>query len=212
MMILAYPAGGFIVILLASCFLFAELLVKAKGLLALTGSGLFIYYFLHFLTEQSSSWIFLLLVGGLLLIIIDGKLFTTGIIGALGFILMLLGCALPTPSLIYGLLVSIAFVIGACASWFFRKIIPQRDYLNKLMLHDRLSSEQGYNSINDDYRQLVGKEGRTITPFRPVGTVKIDGKNYSAITDGIYLEKGVPIKVISVDGTRIFVDQLNEMN
>ncbi|BBN99200.1 NfeD family protein [Sporolactobacillus terrae] len=211
-MILAYPAGGFIVILLASCFLFAELLVKAKGLLALTGSGLFIYYFLHFLTEQSSSWIFLLLVGGLLLIIIDGKLFTTGIIGALGFILMLLGCALPTPSLIYGLLVSIAFVIGACASWFFRKIIPQRDYLNKLMLHDRLSSEQGYNSINDDYRQLVGKEGRTITPFRPVGTVKIDGKNYSAITDGIYLEKGVPIKVISVDGTRIFVDQLNEMN
>ncbi|GAY75308.1 NfeD family protein [Sporolactobacillus inulinus] len=212
MMILAYPAGGFIVILLASCFLFAELLVKAKGLLALTGSGLFIYYFLHFLTEQSSPWIFLLLVGGLLLIIIDGKLFTTGIIGALGFILMLLGCALPTPSLIYGLLVSIAFVIGACASWFFRKIIPQRDYLNKLMLHDRLSSEQGYNSINDDYRQLVGKEGRTITPFRPVGTVKIDGKNYSAITDGIYLEKGVPIKVISVDGTRIFVDQLNEMN
>ncbi|GEB76676.1 hypothetical protein SIN01_10210 [Sporolactobacillus inulinus] len=211
-MILAYPAGGFIVILLASCFLFAELLVKAKGLLALTGSGLFIYYFLHFLTEQSSPWIFLLLVGGLLLIIIDGKLFTTGIIGALGFILMLLGCALPTPSLIYGLLVSIAFVIGACASWFFRKIIPQRDYLNKLMLHDRLSSEQGYNSINDDYRQLVGKEGRTITPFRPVGTVKIDGKNYSAITDGIYLEKGVPIKVISVDGTRIFVDQLNEMN
>ncbi|MCQ2008418.1 MAG: NfeD family protein [Sporolactobacillus sp.] len=209
MELLTYPAGGFIVILLAACFLFAELLVKAKGLLALTGSGLFIFYFLHFLTDQASPWIFLLLVGGLLLIIIDGKLFTTGIIGIFGFILMVLGCALPTPSLLYGMLVGIAFVIGSCGSLFFRKILPQRDYLGKLMLHDKLSSDKGYNSINSDYHELIGKEGKTMTPFHPVGTVKIDGKNYSAITDGIFLEKDIAVKVISVDGTRIFIDQVD---
>ncbi|MCO7126307.1 nodulation protein NfeD [Sporolactobacillus shoreicorticis] len=210
--LLTYPAGGFIVILLASCFLFAELLVKAKGLLALTASGLFIYYFLHFLTDQASPWIFLLLIGGLLLIIIDGKLFTTGIIGVFGFILMVLGCALPTPTLLYGMLVGIAFVIGACGSLFFRKILPQRDYLDKLMLHDKLSSDKGYNSINSDYHELIGKEGKTMTPFHPVGTVKIDGKNYSAITDGIFLEKNAAVKVISVDGTRIFIDQVDGEN
>ncbi|EST13344.1 NfeD family protein [Sporolactobacillus laevolacticus] len=208
--LLSYPAGGFIIILLASCFLFAELLVKAKGLLALTGSGLFIYYFLHFLTEQASPWIFLLLIGGLLLIIVDGKLFTTGVIGVFGFILMVLGCALPTPSLLYGMLVGIAFVIGSCSSLFFRKLLPDRDYLDKLMLNDRLSSEKGYNSMNSDYHGLIGKEGKTMTPFHPVGTVKIEGKNYSAITDGVFLDKDISVKVISVDGTRIFIDQLND--
>ncbi|MCO7175708.1 NfeD family protein [Sporolactobacillus kofuensis] len=210
MELLSYPAGGFFVILLASCFLFAELLVKARGLLALTGSGLFIYYFLHFLTDQASPWIFFLLVGGLLLIIVDGKLFTTGIIGVFGFVLMILGCALPTPSLLYGMLVGIAFVIGSCFSLFFRKILPTRDYLDKLMLHDRLSDEKGYNSMNSDYHELIGKSGRTVTPFHPVGTVKIEGKNYSALTDGLYLEKDTHVKVISVDGTKIFVTQLNE--
>jgi membrane-bound ClpP family serine protease len=204
---LSYPAGGFFVILLAACLLFAELLVKGKGILAILGSLLFIYYFHYFLTDQASIWIVLLLIGGLLLIIIDGKLFTTGIIGILGFILMILGVALPAPSLLYGMLVGIAFIIGSFASLLFRKWIPQRDYLDKLQLHEKLSSDKGYNSINEDYNELVGKKGITLTPFHPVGTVKIDGKNYSAITDGVYLDQHVAVKVVSVDGTRIVIDK-----
>lgn len=206
MSFLIYPAGGFIVILLASCFLFAELFVKAKGILAIMGSGLFISYFSYFLTDRASSWIVLLLVGGLALIIIDGKIFTTGIIGIFGFVLMVLGCALPAPTLLYGMLVGIAFIIGSCGSLTFRRWLPTRDYLDKLTLHDKLSTDRGYNSINADYRGLVDKKGITLTPFHPVGTVKIDGKNYSAVTDGIFLEKNVRVKVVSVDGTRIVID------
>lgn len=194
-------------ILFASCFLFAELFVKAKGILAIMGSGLFISYFSYFLTDQASPWIVFLLVGGLVLIIIDGKIFTTGIIGVFGFVLMILGCALPAPTLIYGMLVGIAFIIGSCGSLSFRKWLPTRDYLDKLTLHDKLSTDRGYNSINADYHDLVNKTGVTLTPFHPVGTVKIDGRNYSAVTDGIFLEKDVRVKVVSVDGTRIVIDQ-----
>ncbi|WP_010632194.1 NfeD family protein [Sporolactobacillus vineae] len=209
MTFLQYPAGGFIVILLASCFLFAELFVKAKGILAVMGSGLFILYFSYYLTDQASPWIVLLLVGGLVLIIIDGKLFTTGVIGALGFILMIFACALPAPSLLYGMLVGIAFIIGSCGSFLFRKWLPARDYLDKLMLHDRLSADKGYNSINVSYRELVGREGVTQTPFHPVGTIRINSKNYSAVTDGVFIEKGVRAKVLSVDGTRIVVETIS---
>lgn len=208
MAFLQYPAGGFIVILLASCFLFAELFVKAKGILAVMGSGLFIAYFTYFLTDQASPWIVLLLVGGLVLIIIDGKLFTTGIIGALGFVLMIFACALPAPTLLYGMLVGIAFVIGSCGSFMFRKWLPVRDYLDKLMLHDRLSTDKGYNSINENYHDLVHQEGITQTPFHPVGTVRINGKNYSAVTDGIFIDKAVRVRVLSVDGTRIVVEAI----
>lgn len=171
------------------------------------GSGLFISYFSYFLTDQASPWIVFLLVGGLVLIIIDGKIFTTGIIGVFGFVLMILGCALPAPTLIYGMLVGIAFIIGSCGSLSFRKWLPTRDYLDKLTLHDKLSTDRGYNSINADYHDLVNKTGVTLTPFHPVGTVKIDGRNYSAVTDGIFLEKDVRVKVVSVDGTRIVIDQ-----
>ncbi|MCI1856544.1 MAG: nodulation protein NfeD [Sporolactobacillus sp.] len=205
---LAYPAGGFIVILLASCFLFAEMFVKAKGIFAIMGSGLFIIYFTYFLTDQASSWIVLLLVGGLILIIIDGKLFTTGVIGVFGFLLMVIGCAMPAPSLLYGMLVGIAFIIGACGSLAFRKILPTRDYLDKLTLHDKLSSEKGYNSLSEDYRSLVGQAGVTQTPFHPVGTVRIQGKNYSAVTDGRFLDAKVQVKVVSVDGTRIVIEPI----
>ncbi|WP_332238723.1 NfeD family protein [Sporolactobacillus sp. KGMB 08714] len=208
MSLLAYPASGFFVILFASAFLFAELMVKAKGLFAVIGSGLFIYYFSYFLTDQASPWIVLLLVGGLLLIIIDGKLFTTGVIAILGFILMIIACALPAPSLLYGMLVAIAFAIGTCGSFLFNKWLPKRDYLEKLTLQDRLSSDKGYISMNRDYRELVGRRGMTVTPFHPVGTVAIDGKRYSAITDGAFLEENMPVQVVSVDGTRIVIDKI----
>lgn len=208
MAFLQYPAGGFIVILLASCFLFAELFVKAKGILAVLGSGLFITYFSYFLTDQASPWIVFLLVGGLVLIIIDGKLFTTGVIGVLGFILMVFACALPAPTLLYGMLVGIAFIIGSCGSFLFRKWLPSRDYLDKLMLHDRLSGDKGYNSINVNYHDLVNQEGITQTPFHPVGTIRIGGKNYSAVSDGIFIGKGVGAKVLSVDGTRIVIEAI----
>lgn len=209
--LLAYPAGGFIVILLASCLLFAELLVKARGLSGIMGGGLFIVYFSYFLTDQASPWIVALLVGGLFLIILDGKLFTTGIIGIFGFALMAIGCALPAPSLLYGMLVGIAFVIGSCGSLLFRKFLPKRDYLEKLTLRDQLTTDKGYISMNTGYNQLVGKEGVTVTPFHPVGTVKIEGRNYSAVTDGLFLAGNVPVKVVFVDGTRIVVDQADQL-
>ncbi|RYL91616.1 nodulation protein NfeD [Sporolactobacillus sp. THM7-4] len=207
MEILSLPAGGFLTILLASAFLFGELLVKAKGVFAVIGSGLFIFYFSCFLTDQASTWIVLLLGGGLILIIIDGKLFSTGLIAAFGFVLMIIATALPTPSILYGFLVGIAFVIGTCGSFVFARWLPKRDYLKKLTLFYRLSGDQGYNSINSDYHQLVGREGVTITPFHPVGTVQINGKKYSAITDGVFLDENVPVKVVSVDGTRIVIDR-----
>ncbi|MFT8871025.1 MAG: NfeD family protein [Sporolactobacillus sp.] len=206
--VLAYPAGGFIVILIAACLLFAELHVKAKGVAGLIGSGLFILYFMYFLTDTASPWIVALLAGGLLLIIIDGKLLATGVIAILGFALMVAGCALPAPSMLYGMLVAIAFVIGTCASLLFRRFLPPRDYLQKLTLHTQLSGERGFNSLSDEMRGLTGATGITLTPFHPVGTVKIDGRQYSAVTNGIFLKKNITVRVVTVDGTRIVVEAI----
>ncbi|MTT33172.1 nodulation protein NfeD [Terrilactibacillus sp. BCM23-1] len=205
---LVSPELGFIVIFLAALFLFGEFLVRAKGLFGLIGCLLFVYYFAYHLTNQSSTYVVGLLIAGIVLIIIDGKLLVNGSVAAVGLLLMIISCALPAPTFFYGTLVSIAFIIGVSCSFFFLKYMPRKMYWSKLLLKDQLSTEKGYNSINESYQFLVGKEGIATTPFRPVGTIKIEGKLYSAVTNGVWIESESKIKVISVDGTKILIEKI----
>ena len=205
MELLEIASFGFFVIFIATLFIFAELMVKAKGLFGIIGIVLMALYFSYHLTAAGSLWIVLLYVIGLALIIFDGKVTTDGTIALLGILLMILGLALPAPGITYGILVAMAFILAAPASYLFTKVFPSRNMWEKMTLKDQLSSEQGYNSMNESYKDLVGKNGVTKTPFRPTGTVELDGKLYSATTDNQWVQAEQKVKVISVDGTRIVV-------
>lgn len=196
---------GFFVVFIATLFLFGELVVKTKGIFGMIGIVIMATYFSYHLAAGDSLWVIILYLIGLTLIIFDGKVTTDGTIAAVGVLFMVLGLALPAPSLVYGVLVGMAFIIAAPASYLFTKVFPKRNVWDKMTLKDRLTSEHGYNSMNDDYHDLVGKAGITKTPFRPVGTVEVDGTFYSATTDNQWLEEGTKVKVISVDGTRIVI-------
>ncbi|KGA95996.1 hypothetical protein AJ85_20370 [Alkalihalobacillus alcalophilus ATCC 27647 = CGMCC 1.3604] len=198
---------GFIVILLGTLFLFGELLVRAKGLFALLGVAIMATYFTYHLSGDVGFWIVLLYLIGLTLIIVDGKFITDGTVALIGVILMIAALAIPSPNLIYGLLVSMGFLIGGFGSFLFLKVFPSRNMWDKMTLKDKLSSEMGYNSINEKYTELVGKKGKTLSPFRPTGTVEIDGEGYSATSGNKWIEANVPVEVVSVDGTRILIKE-----
>ncbi|WP_413380169.1 NfeD family protein [Alkalihalobacillus sp. 1P02AB] len=198
---------GFIVILLGTLFLFGELLVRAKGLFALLGVAIMATYFTYHLSGDVGFWIVLLYLIGLTLIIVDGKFITDGTVAVIGVILMIAALAIPSPSLVYGLLVSMGFLIGGFGSFLFLKVFPSRNMWDKMTLKDKLSSEMGYNSINEKYTELVGKKGKTLSPFRPTGTVEIDGEGYSATSGNKWIEANVPVEVVSVDGTRILIKE-----
>jgi len=196
---------GFFVVFIATLFIFGEIVVRTKGLFGLIGIVIMAIYFSYHLTAGDSLWVVILYLIGLTLIIFDGKVTTDGTIAAIGLLFMVLGLALPAPDFMYGALVGMAFIIAAPASYLFTKVFPKRRMWDKMTLKDKLSSEHGYNSMNDDYHDLVGKTGTTKTPFRPTGTVEIDGKLYSATTDNQWLNEENTVKVISVDGTRIVI-------
>lgn len=202
--ILNIPSIGFVVVLLGTLFLFGELFVKAKGIFAILGIGIMSLYFSYHL-ENINFWVILLYVVGLMLIVIDGKAINDGTLAIIGLILMILGLAIPSPSILYGVFAGMGFLIGAFGSLLFVKVFPARSVWKKMTLRDRLTSEAGYNSLNESYKQLVGKRAITITPFRPTGTIEIEGKQYSATSENIWLDKGSAVKVVSVDGTRIVV-------
>ena len=201
---------GFIVIFLGTLFLFGELLVKARGLFALLGVGMTATYFFHHLTGDTGFWVVILYLIGIVLIILDGKLFSDGTVALIGVILMVVGLAIPAPTLVYGILVGMAFILGALSSLFFIKVFTRRQMWSKLTFKDRLTSERGYNSINMEYKELVGKKGKTMNSLRPTGTVNIEGQPYSATSGGQWIEAEQEVEVTSVDGTRILVSRAVE--
>lgn len=205
MEILDNASLGFIVVFIATLFLFGELMVKARGLFGVLGVVIMAMYFSYHLTATDSLWIVLLYVIGIVLIIFDGKVTTDGTLAVVGLLLMITALALPAPTLLYKVLVGMGLVIAAPASYLFTKVFPPRNMWSKMTLNERLTSELGYNSMNEEYRELLGKNGVTQTPFRPTGTVKIEGAYYSATTDNQWLDAEVNIKVISVDGTKIVI-------
>ncbi|TLS36295.1 NfeD family protein [Pseudalkalibacillus caeni] len=203
--ILTIPAVGFLVVLLGILFLIGEILVKARGLFGLLGIAIMGAYFSYHLTEDNFFWLILLFIGGLLLIILDGKVINDGTFGAIGAVLMILSVAVPSPSFTYGMMATMGFIIGFACSFLFLKVFPKRSMWDKVTLKDRLTGELGYNSLNQEYKELLGKKGVAETPFRPIGTICIDGKQYSAITTGKWLNKGETVIVEQVDGTKILV-------
>ncbi|WP_240376645.1 NfeD family protein [Bacillus piscicola] len=205
MELLNYASIGFLIVFLGTLFLLGEMLVKAKGLFAVLGIAFMSLFFSFHIDSASSIWIIVLYAAGAGLIILDGKIISDGTVALLGALLMSLGLAVPTPTLTYGILVVFGFLLGLVASALFLKVFPRRNLWSKLTLKERMSGDLGFNSLNEKYKGLEGKEGKTITPFRPIGTVIIDGHHYSATSGNEWLEEGIQVEVVSVDGTRILI-------
>ncbi|PRO65138.1 NfeD family protein [Alkalicoccus urumqiensis] len=201
---------GFLVVFLATLFIFGEVMVRVRGLFGVVGIVLMTLYFSYHLDGTDGMWIVILYAAGLALIIFDGKVTTDGTIAGVGILLMIFGLAIPAPSFTYGFMAAMAFVFAAPASYLFTKVFPSRTMWKKMMLSDRLTSEDGYNSINETYKELVGKEAVTKTPFRPTGTIDVDGRLYSATTDNQWLEPETRVIVDAADGTRILVRPVQE--
>ena len=52
---------------------------------------------------------------------------------------------------------------------------------------------------------LMGKEGVAETLLRPAGTVRIGGRRMDVLTEGEFVEPGTRVKVVRVEGARVFV-------
>ncbi|AXF54720.1 NfeD family protein [Salicibibacter kimchii] len=196
---------GFLVVFLATMLFFGELLVKAKGIFGIIGFALITLYFAHHIGDASGLWVIILYAAGLISIVIDGKVLGDGTLSFVGAVLMIIGLTVPAPGLMYAFLVGFAVMLGALASFFFTKVFPRRELWSKMTLKETMSSEEGYNSMNEGYSELIGKEGIALTDFRPIGTIEIEGQAYSATTGASWLEKNTTVRVTSVDGTRIVV-------
>lgn len=74
-----------------------------------------------------------------------------------------------------------------------------------LMLDATLDRQGGYLSHDEDDRSLTGATGEALTPLRPAGRARIAGQRMMVETEGDFVERGDPVKVLRVEEGRIVV-------
>lgn len=156
---------------------------------------------------QGLGWIIGVLALGYILLF--AELFLPGgIVGIFGLLAVIYGCYLAFG--LGGLWGSAAIVLsivvtGLAVHLFFRSRLGKR-----LVLND--DEPKTWKAQEDDLEVLVGKEGTTLSSLRPAGLADLDGRRIDVVTDGQYVERDRPVRVIQVEGNRVVVAELEEEN
>lgn len=207
---LSYDWIALFITLLGTMFLIGELIVNMRGFFGLIGLGFITVYFSSYLSTDMFIVMMLVYFLGIALMIIDGKLINDGTLAMIGGATTILAVGLSAPNWVAGLYSVIGVIVGAAASLLFLKVFKRRKMWTKITLVDQLTSEMGYNSMKESYQELVGKEGKALTDMRPVGTIKVEEKEYSAVSNGQWISREDSIQIMDVDGTKILVKKIQD--
>ena len=142
----------------------------------------------------------LILVGAALLLletVLPGMIAGIAGFGCLvaGVVVAYLNFDVRTANLVF-LAVGVGLTAGALC-WF--KFFPQ-SRLAKLFI-----SQRTVGDIGTEKPELLHQTGTAFTSLRPSGTAVINGKRIDVVTEGPFVERGSPIKVVEVEGARVVV-------
>ena len=173
------------------------------GTISIIGFGLF---FAGNIIAGYSHWTSLaIFVVGLILLVVEAIVPGFGLPGISGIILVIVGIILSMDTLVSALIpLSIAIILTTIITILLVKLGHKSPHLEKIVLTTRQENEKGYLSAysKDEY---LGKEGITVSELRPSGIIEIDGKRIDALSDEGFIPKNTPIKIVRVEGPKIFV-------
>ena len=126
-----------------------------------------------------------------------------GILGV-GALLAAMLFAFGLPFLFVGIeTVATAIVLTVIAFTLTVRAVPQNAWAHRLAL----AAAQGPEYVaSSDYRQLRGRIGTAVSYLRPAGIASIEGRRVDVLTEGEFIGQGTPIRVVRVEGARIFVE------
>src|SRR5699024_9883160 len=208
---LTHPIVVPILLSLASLGLIVELYSPGFGVPGTMGLiALVLFFYGHVVAGLAGMEAILLLILGIALIITE--FFVTGeIIGLLGAIsilgsLFISGADIGHMSLSIGIAVLVAVIAAVIL---FKFIGMERGIFRHIILRDRTTSELGYIS-SENRLELIGVEGKTITPLRPSRTALVGGERLDVISEGSFIEPDEVVKVVKVEEGRVIVRELKE--
>lgn len=198
-----------ILLSIASIGLIVELYTPGFGIAGSMGLiALFLFFYGHIIAGLAGLEAVILLVIGIVLLILE--LFVPGgILGIIGAAAVIVSLFIAGYDLTHmAVSVLIAFIIAIVTFMIlYRSVDNERGLFKKLILHDSISTEEGYVS-SETRIDLLGKKGLTLTPLRPSGAILLDGERVDVVSEGGFINKDVEVEVIDVEGVRIVVREI----
>ncbi len=176
------------------------------GIASIIAFGL---YFGGNILAGNSNWISLtFFVIGLILIVIEGMVPGFGLPGISGIIAFVAGIIMAMNNISSAVLsLSIAIILTAIVVIIFVKLGYQSKIFNDVILSNELLKDKGYIP-SDDMEHLLGEEGKALSDLRPAGFIEIRNNKYDALSEGGFIERNDKIKVVKVEGSKIFVRRI----
>ena len=163
--------------------------------------------FINLLANISVLSIILFIVGIGLIVV---ELFEPGfgIFGALGVICLIICIFVTAQTVVQGVIMTaVFFVIILIVLGIFLNVISKGRLPKKMILQESMTAEQGFSG-SDDMSFLLGKKGEVLTGCRPAGIVDFNGFRYDVVSRGEFIEKGVSVMVVEIEGNRIVVKEV----
>jgi membrane-bound serine protease (ClpP class) len=184
-----------------------EVFAPGFGIAGTVGLCAFALYFIGHYVAGFANWLHIgLFILGILLLILE--IFLPGmIVGAIGFVSLVSGLVMAAYDTKQGIAsLGIALGITVIVAFLLVKYYGFKGLWSKFILGDVQRNEAGYVAPRDQ-RELLGQQGIALTPLRPAGVVKINGKRVDAVSAGGYISPGSDIVVVQVEGSRIVVQE-----
>ena len=184
------------------------------GFLGLLCVGLF--FGGHMLTKIGAEWAFLLFLIGVGLITLEIFVIPGfGIAGILGITLML-GSVFFVFDKAYEfqtavMWLSISVILSAALIILAVWLLPETQLFRRFALSTVMDADMGYHASSpENFQDYIGKFGTALTPLRPSGTARIENKRVDVVTAGDFIPQNSDIKVIEVEGSKVFVEAVEE--
>lgn len=195
--------------------IFLEIRTPGFGLPGALGiASLALFFWGHWLVQLAGWEEMLLVASGIVLLVLEIFVIPGfGLAGIAGIGALLAGLSL---SLIGGGAtwefvamalgrVLISVFLALVASLLLLRFLPRLPFGRQLILETGLAAGEGYASAPESDNRWLGKSGTARSPLRPAGIAVIDGERVDVVSDGEFIDVGMPIFVTRVDGNRIVV-------
>lgn len=138
-----------------------------------------------------------------------------GIAGVLGIVCMVAGLVLT----LVGLPLGVAFQTGAWVEPLMRvtaalvvtvvlmllslRVLPKSRAARGLVLSSSTASSEGF--LAHDTARLLGQVGISESELRPAGVARFGAERVDVVSEGTFVARGLPVRVVLVEGVRVVV-------
>ena len=210
-----------LLILIGFLALYIELSHPGMALPAIVAVICFAIYFIGYFVAGLTGWEpVALFVFGLLLLAVEFFLFpghflsaALGTVAVLAALVLAMTGRLPSEPMVpswHQLEIPLVKVFGGMvgamiAAMLLGRYLPKSTLFKKMELAAATSTAEGYSASSGSAKTLLGATGIAETNLRPSGKGRFGDELVDVVTEGDLIERGKPITIVDVQGSRVVV-------